>query len=138
MKYVRLILLFGFVVLARASAQTSEIDLTFAFNQLRTNGPTPFARVLYPEHGDSARSVAAKLTQLTTDAGPFNGFEIVSRTRLTSRVERLTFALYFENYPVFARIDYYASEKHPHFLPAVFSRYANDILPFNLTATAGL
>lgn len=128
-------LFFGAAVFAQA--QMGEPDLNFAFSQLKSNGPVPFARALYEADQDAADELVSRLVPMTKHVGEFTGFEIVSRKFLTKRIERVVVAIYFERRPVYLRVDYYETAKGRVCLPAAVSREAADVLPFDLISAAG-
>ena len=119
------------------NAQTNESDLTFAFSQLKGNGAVPFSKAIYQTDTESARNLVDHLTPLIQGSGNYLGFEIVSRHALTKRIERVVIVIYFENLPVYMRIDAYNNTKSQIFLTAKFSKDAAEILPFDLISAAG-
>lgn len=127
-----IVLHFGF----RASALGAEIDLDFAFNQLKGNGAVPFANALYPDL-DNAQRLVTRMSPLLQGGGEFSGYEIVSRRFLTAKVERVLIALYFERFPVYLRLDIYSTLKGKICLPAVVSKDAAEVLPLDTIASAG-
>jgi hypothetical protein len=130
-------LLFLILVLGtRVNALAGEIDLDFAFSQLASNGSTPFARRLY-DNPENAKQLVSRLDALMPGAGTYVEHEIVSQRFLTKRVERLIIAIYFENFPIYLRIDFYETAKGRICLPATVSKEASDILPHDLIAAAG-
>lgn len=138
MKTCTLVLVLLLTVGTRLSAQPSgEVDLNFAFSQMKGNGLTPFAKMLYPGDQKSSQQLVDQLGPLVQSAGDFTGFELLSRRYLTKRVERLVLVIYFENFPVYMRIDYYESSRGRICLPAKFSRDAAEILPFDLISASG-
>ena len=120
-----------------AVAQSSGPNLDFAFEQLKTNGAEPFAKYLYEANPENSRAVAAQLSSLAKGKGDYLGYEVISRVRLTKRVERVTIVINFETCPIYMRIDLYDSIKTKLCMPAVLSREATDILPFDLISAAG-
>jgi len=122
---------------ARMAAQVNDAALDSAFSQLKGNGPVPFARALYEGETDNARQLAGQLSPLLMQSGSFFGYEIVSRKFLTKRVERIIIAIYFENFPVYMRIDAYDSVKGRIFLAGSLSKEASAFLPFDLISAAG-
>ncbi len=126
------------LVLARPlPAQPAEGKLYQALAQLKTNGPTTFADLLYGIDTESARLLANQLKPLIGPSGDYLGYQVVSKIALTTRVERLTLAIYFERLPVYMRIDVYENPSGKIYLPAKVSRDAADILPFDLISAAG-
>ena len=136
MKILRLLPLF-LVFALRLPAQSAESDLNFAFSQLKSNGPVPFARALYAGDTDSAKQLSERLGSLTGNSGDCFGYEVVSRKFITKRIERFVVAIYFEKFPVYLRIDYYDTTKGRICLPASLSKEASDLLPFEIIAAAG-
>lgn len=126
------VLFFGF----RAFAAGAEIDLDFAFNQLRGNGAVPFANALYQDP-ENAQRLIARMSPLLQGGGEFYSYEIVSRRFLTKKVERVVLALYFERFPVYLRVDFYDTFKGKICLPALVSRDATDVLPLEIISAAG-
>jgi len=128
-----------FLILAlgtRVNTLAGEIDLDFAFSQLTSNGATPFARRLYDDP-ENAKQLISRLDALMQGAGNCVGHEIVSQRFLTKRIERLVIAIYFENFPIYLRIDFYETPKGRICLPAAVSKDGSDILPHDLIAAAG-
>ena len=125
------------LIASRLFAQTGEVDLNFAFSQLKGNGPAPFASALYPGDQDAAAQLVARLNLLSKHSGDFVGYEILNRQYLTKRVERIVLAVYFERFPIYLRFDYYDTAKGKICLPASVSKEANDILPRELMAITG-
>ena len=126
------VLLFGF----RASAIGAEIDLDFAFNQLKGNGAVPFANALYQDP-DNAQRLATRMAPLLQGGGEFYNYEVVSRRFLTKKVERIVLALYFERFPVYLRLDFYDTFKGKICLPALVSKDATDVLSLEIISAAG-
>ena len=122
---------------SRAFAQAADPVLDAAFPQLKGNGPVPFSRAVYEGDTDNARQLAAQFNPLLAQSGSFVGYEVVSRKFLTKRVERISLAIYFENFPVYLRIDAYESPKGRIYLSANVSREASGILPFDLISATG-
>ena len=137
MKTLTLVIVLFLAFSSRLGAQTSEIDLNFAFTQMKANGLSPFARLLYPGDQKSAQQLVDQLGPLAQSAGEFNSYELLSRHFLTKRIERVVIVIYFENYPVYMRIDYYENSKNKICLPAKFSKEAADILPFDVISATG-
>ena len=121
----------------RVSAQAGEVDLNFAFTQLKGNGSGPFSKALFVGDQESATQLVNQLSPLLKSAGDYSSFELVSRRNLTKRIERLVIVVYFENFPVYMRIDSYENSKGRIFLPAKFSKEAAEILPFDLISASG-
>lgn len=124
-------------IVTRVSAQASEVDLNFPFSQLKGNGSVPFSKALFVGDQESATQLVNQLSPLLRSAGDFSGFELLSRRNLTKRIERLVIVMYFENFPVYMRIDSYENSKGRIFLPAKFSKEAAEILPFDLISASG-
>ena len=137
MKSLTLAIFLLLTLATRASAQSADGDLSSAFSQLKANGAIPFAKALYPDEPENARQLISQLSPLIQMAGEFSTFELVSRRFLTKRVERLIVVIYFENFPVYLRIDSYENSKRRIFLPVKISRDAADILPFDLISASG-
>lgn len=137
MKTFTLVLVLLLAVVMRLNAQTGEVDLNFAFSQMKANGLTPFAKLLYSGDQKNSQLLVDQLGPLVQPAGEFIGFELLSRRPLTKRVERLLIAIYFDNFPVYMRIDYYENTKGRICLPAKFSKDAAEILPFDLISASG-
>jgi hypothetical protein len=117
-------------------AQSHHDNLDAAFAQLKGNGLSPFARVLY-EDSDSADNFVRRLSPLVSNAGDFFGYEIVSERRITQKITRVVIVIYFDKSPVYLRLDYYETPKGRICLPALASKEASDILPPDLIAATG-
>ena len=117
-------------------AQSHQDNLDAAFTQLKGNGLTPFARVLYDDLGN-ADNFVRRLSPLVSNAGDFLSYEIISERRLTQKITRVVIVIYFEKAPVYLRIDFYETPKGRICLPALASREASDVLPPDLIAVAG-
>ena len=137
MKIFTLVVVLFLAVGTRLSAQNGDVDLNFAFSQMKSNGLSPFAKALYATNQTNAQQLVDQLGPLVQSAGDFTGFELLSRRFLTKRVERLVIAVYFDNFPVYMRIDYYDTKWGRICLPAKFSREAADILPFDVISASG-
>ena len=137
MKTFTLIVILCLTFACRLGAQSGEVDLNFAFSQMKGNGLTPFAKMLYPGDQKNSQLLVDQLGPLVQSGGEFIGFELLSRRPLTKRVERLVIAIYFENFPVYMRIDYYENTKGRICLPAKFSKEAAEILPFDQISASG-
>lgn len=137
MKTFTLVIVMFLTAGTRLSAQMGEIDLNFAFSQMKSNGLMPFAKLLYAGDQKNSQQLVDQLGPLVQSAGDFNSFELLGRRPLTKRVERLVIAIYFDNFPVYMRIDFYENTKGRICLPAKFSREAADILPFDLISATG-
>jgi hypothetical protein len=122
---------------SRLVAQTGEIDLPFAFSQLKGNGLTPFAKALFAGDQKNTQQLVDQLGPLVQGAGDFTSFELLSRRFLTKRVERIVLVIYFDNFPIYMRIDYYENSTGRICLPAKFSKEAAEILPFDLISASG-
>jgi hypothetical protein len=121
----------------RVGAQTPEAKLTFAFSQLKGNGVATFAGTLYGIDADSAKLLADQLGPLVRESGDYFGYQVVTRTPLTKRVERLVIAIYYDKFPVYMRVDLYDTPSGRIYLPASVSRDAAAILPFDVISAAG-
>ena len=130
------LLLVLFLLGTLVSVRAAEVDLDFAFTQLKGNGSIPFARAIYDD-ANIADKLASHLGPLIEGAGDFSSYEIVSRRFLTKRIERVIIAIYFDKYPVYLRIDYYETAKGRICLPAIVSKDAADVLPHDLISVAG-
>lgn len=120
-----------------AFAQVAAIDMDFAFHQLKTNGSEPFAKALYEANPECIKPLVAQLSPLIKDRRGYIGYEELSRARLGKRLERVVYAIHFENGPIFLRLDFYDNGSQRICLPAVVSREASEVLPFDLISAAG-
>lgn len=125
------------VFAAGAHAQQTDSRLDFAFAQLKSNGPGPFARALFDPNPAAAHRLETQLTPLVANDGGFIGYEVLSRKPLTSRIDRIVVAIYYEKGPVFLRIDSYRSSEGRIFLPALVSDDADKVLPAETLEVTG-
>ncbi len=132
---VSLILILGFAFVGHAQQTDSELD--FAFSQLKTNGPVPFSTALFDTNGGAARHLQSQLTPLVANAGDYIGYEVVSRKPLTSRIDRIVLAIYYQRCAVFMRIDSYQSASSRRFLSAFATDDADKVLPAEIIAVTG-
>lgn len=128
-----LILLLGVGIHACAA----ESELNAAFTQLKGNGATPFAVMLYGTDQEDAMLLVNQMNPLMKQCGDYLGYEVVSRDFLTKRFERIIVAIYFERFPLYMRIDQYATPQGKIWLPALVSKDAAAVLPFDLISAAG-
>ena len=127
-----LILLLG----SRLHGQIHQDNLDSAFNQLKGNGLTPFARALY-EDTDSANNFIHHLDPLMRGAGEFLDYEILSIHPLAKKINRMIIVIYFEKFPMYLRLDTYDTPKGRIYLSPLASKEASDVLPPDLIAVSG-
>lgn len=137
MKALTLVSALLLTLATHAFAQSDEVDLNFAFSQMKGNGAVPFSKALYGSDTEKARVLVDHLTPLVQWSGNFEDFELISRRYLSKKIERLVLVMYFEKFPVYMRIDYYQTSKGRIFLTAKFSKEAAEILPFDLISATG-
>jgi hypothetical protein len=136
MKHLHLILVLVLLALPLA-AQSSNPSLDFAFEQWRSNGPEPFAKALYGANAESAKQLSAQLAPMVRLRGEYQGYEVISRTKIGQKLERHIIVIHFEHAPLFMRLDLYEAAHARFFLPALVSREASDILPLDILSVAG-
>lgn len=130
-----LVLAAGFAVSGHAQQTDNRLD--FAFAQLKSNGPGPFARALFDPNPGAARQLETQLSPLVANAGGYIGYEVLSHKPLTRRIDRNIVAIYYEKGPVFLRIDSYRSSDQRIFLPAFVSNDADKVLPAEMLEVTG-
>lgn len=118
-------------------AQSSEPNLDFAFEQLKTNGAAPFAKVLYEDNSEEARQLTKHLAPMIESSGEYLGYEILSRRSIGRRLERLVLVAYFAKRPIFLRMDLYESSSTKLCLSTLISREASELLPFDIISATG-
>jgi hypothetical protein len=118
-------------------AQVSEPRLNLAFSQLKANGVTTFSDTIYGIGSENSRLLALELAPLLKDAGDYFGYQLIQRTALARRVERLILVIYCDHYPVYLRIDAYDTPAGRLYLAANVSKDAGSVLPFDMISAAG-
>ncbi len=118
-------------------AQSSELNLDFAFEQLKTNGAVPFAKVLHEDNVEEARILSKHLAPQIENAGEYLGYEILSRRSIGRRLERLVLVAYFAKRPLFIRLDLYEGSTTKFCLSTLVSRDASELLPFDVISATG-
>lgn len=116
-----------------AFAQTDE--LPYAFDQLKANGSLSFAKRILPEDLEAARRLAEKLNKTGGRAGNLMDWEVVDTRPISSRLTRHIFALHYEDFPIFLRLDIYQSAHDKHYLYPEVSRELEVLLPSAQLAT---
>ena len=112
------------------TAHGEEPDLKFALDQLSANGSLPFTKKLFDHDLTLAQKAAVDLDRsIGRDLGILLDHEIIARTPITTRLNRFTIALHFENGPLFMSIDAYQSTQRQLYLRPRFSREITDLLP---------
>jgi len=118
-------------------AQSSELNLDFAFEQLKTNGAVPFAKVLYEDNVEEARILSKHMAPMLENVGEYLGYEILSRRSIGRRLERLVLVAYFAKRPLFIRLDLYEGNPGKLCLSTLVSREATELLPFDVISATG-
>ncbi|HEY4300773.1 MAG TPA: hypothetical protein VGM73_07870 [Candidatus Didemnitutus sp.] len=133
----KLLLAAALALAALAHAQVSEPRLNLAFSQLKANGVTTFADTIYGIGSENSHLLASQLAPLLKDAGDYFGYQYIQRTNLAKRVDRLIVVIYFDQYPVYLRLDTYDTPSGRIYLPANVSRDPGAVLPFDIISAAG-
>jgi len=118
-------------------AQSSDLNLEFAFGQLKTNGATPFAKALYEADLDGARILSKTMGPMLESCGDYLEYEVLSRRSIGRRMERLVLAIHFSKRPLFLRIDLYETNTSKICLSTLVSKEASEILPFDVISSTG-
>jgi len=118
-------------------AQSSDLNLDFAFEQLKTNGATPFAKVLYDSDLDGVKSLSKTMGPMVEASGDYLEYEILSRKPIGRRLERWVLAIHFSKRPLFLRLDVYETNISKICLSTLVSREASEILPFDMISATG-
>lgn len=137
LRLLRLLLCFSLLAAPGfAASEKAAVDLDFAFDQLKANGPGPFARALFRSQRDE-QSLTAQLEPLVREAGIFLDFEVLSDRPISRRVNRVIVVLHYETKPLYFRFDRYKGSFETLPQAPRLSDDAKDILPHDILAQVG-
>lgn len=111
---------------------SSDATLDAGLKACEVNGIRPCLRIWYPDHPDWVNRFDDGIRDKTRGLGDIIGTEVVTSQPLSSRVVRYYIVIYYEQAPLWLRIDRYTVGIKLRYLPLNFSLQPEDILPADL------
>lgn len=123
---------FVFSSVAFAAQPPDEVLIT-GLQAWVSHGSEAGLRTWYSDQPDTVSELQEKLRPELKRLGDVIDSEVIAVQPISKRITRYYVAIYCANAPLWIRIERYATDKRPLFLPLRFSPNPDEILPSYLT-----
>lgn len=114
------------------AAGSRDATLDAGLKACEVNGIRACLRILYPDRPEWVSRFEDGIREKTQGLGDITGTEVVTSQALSSQVVRYTVVVYYDQAPLWLRIDRYTVGIKQRFLPLEYSLKPEDILPEDL------